>query len=75
MAESLEWHRVLHRVDAYLDANNRSQDACDLAHIVLDRFEYMVNLAVSRALEDMPLPDDCAGPAVILPFPHERVTP
>lgn len=73
MAESLEWHRVLHRLDAYLDVHNRSEDATDHARNVMTRFEFMVSLATERALNALPLPaDDCQAEATVLPFPYER---
>lgn len=70
--------RLVTRADRYLDYHNQS----DLAHLhvigVLQKFEFLVELAFSRAIEALELPpgiEDSGQLATVLQFRHDRINP
>lgn len=52
-------------VDAYLDYHKHSAQSYERAAAVMQKWEHMVGLATSRALEELSTPTEC----VVIPFP------
>lgn len=56
---------VTEATDRYLDYSKHSQEAYEHANHVLGAFEFAVQLATQRALEQLEIPE-----AVVIPFPR-----
>lgn len=64
------------RVEAFLSVNDYSQESLVRVRDVLAKFDWMVSLATTRALDALPLPDvtePVQALAKVLPFRHERL--
>lgn len=68
-------HQLTHTADRYLDYYNHSPEAYEQVCDVLNKFEFLVELAMSRAIQILELPDTPQPLAIVLPFKREHNNP
>lgn len=78
-ASSKQINELNRGLDSYLDEQQHSEEAYERVQKALNTFDFMVQLAVSRALQEVygekPYDDETDHEATILEFPMERIKP